>query len=93
MNIRYDVANYYKSTDEEKDVFWMKEANCHYEDVQTECRIKMIHTSKLVENYINATEEEKLVLWRMYDDFTQLYCDNAKWHKKCQLQAALKSVS
>lgn len=82
MNIRYDVANYHRATDEEKNIFWLKEINRPLEKISFHSRVKMDHTSRLVEIYINASEEEQQVLWKLYDNFSQLYCDNEQWHQK-----------
>ena len=93
MNIRYDVANYHRSTDEEKDAFWLKEINRHYSTISLHSRIQMTHTSKLVEAYIASTEDEKRCLWRLYDEFSQLYSDNEKYIEKVKRRNALKEVS
>lgn len=93
MNIRYDVANYHRLTDEEKDTFWLKEINRHYSTIPLNSRVQMMHTSKLVEAYINTPENEKPHLWRIYDEFSQLYCDDEKYTEKLKRQYALKEVS
>lgn len=93
MNIRHDVANYYKSTDDEKNEFWIKELNTSYSEVSIDNRVKMNHSSKLVEAYIASSDMEKHILWSLYDEMSQLYSDYDKWTEKVTLRKALKEVS
>ena len=93
MNNPQDVANYHRSTDEEKNVFWMKELKKPYSKVSIDNRVKMLHTSKLVETYINSNEEERAILWRVYDGQSQLFCDRDRFIKRYELQKALKEIS
>lgn len=93
MNIRYDVANYHRLNDEEKDAFWLKEFDRHYSTIPLSSRVQMMHTSRLVEAYIAAPEEEKRYLWRIYDEFSQVYSDNDKYREKLKRTNALKEVS
>lgn len=39
-------ANYHRSTDEEKNIFWLKELNKPYCQISFENRIKMNHSAK-----------------------------------------------
>lgn len=93
MNIRHDVANYYLATDEEKNTFWMKELNKPYITIGYEERVRMIHTSKLVEFYIAASELDRSILWSVYDQQTQMYCDRERFCKIFKLQQEIKSLS
>ena len=93
MNIRHDVANYHRSTDEEKNIFWLKELKKPYSQVSFQNHVKMIHTSKLVEAYIASSDLEKSILWSIYDQQSQMYCDYARFCKKYELQKALWQIS
>ena len=93
MNIRHDVANYHKLTDEEKNSFWLKELDREYSTIPYPDRIKMEHTSRLVEVYIASSEKDQSQLWKFYDDFSQFYCDQEKYYEKMKRKNALKEVS
>ncbi len=79
MEIRHDVANYHKLTEEGKNEFWMKESNKPYSNISHEKRVKMEHTSRLVEAYIAASDIDKNILWSCYDQLSQIYCDKEKF--------------
>ncbi len=80
--VRYDIANYNESTDEQKNLIWLNEVKNPYNNIEKKFRIMMEHTSRLVKIYIETSdEEEKQALWDVYDDFTRMYCDRLKYRQ------------
>lgn len=84
-----EVANYHRSTDEDKNVFWLKTFNKELLDISYEQRVSMINTSKLVEKYIAASQLEKDIIWSYYDPISQLYCNYEKACNQIKMRIAL----
>lgn len=83
--IKLMVANYRQSTDEEKNAFWMKQSQSPFSTISAKLDMEMCVVSDLVNLYDNATMEEKNVLWVIFKDRAQLYCDRKKWRHKFAL--------
>lgn len=92
-NIRHDVANYHRASEADKNAFWLKEINKPYSTVSFHSRVKMNHTSRLVDAYLSASDDERAILWKLYDDFSQLYSDKDRYCERKRRQEALKEVS
>lgn len=94
--VRYDIANYITSTDEQKDLIWLNEVNKKYDNINRSSRLLMEHSSKLVKAYIEASQEDKDVLWQVYDDMSKIYSDFPKWRhiytKKKHIREYLEKV-
>ena len=94
--VRYDIANYASSTDEQKNLIWLHEVNKPYEVIDKSSRVLMEHSSRLVKAYIEADEEEKTALWQVCDDMTKIYADFPKWQqlhtKKKHIREYLQKV-
>src|SRR5688572_20925569 len=89
--IKLMVISYHKYSAEEKNTFWLKHSGKPLSQVTHENDISMQVTSKLVELYDNATSEEKEILWRLYKDQIQLYCDRERWRIKFRRRLEYKA--
>ena len=81
--VRYDIANYITSTDEQKNLIWLNEIDKSYDMIDKSGRALMEHTSKLVKAYIESSDEEKAALWSVYDEMSKIYSDYQKWQQIC----------
>lgn len=80
--LRLDIAHYHKFNDDEKDSFWIHQSQKFYSEIRFDTHIEMLHRSKLVDAYKNASSDlEKSILWSLYDQQTQMYCDYEKFGK------------
>lgn len=94
--IRLMVLEYYLYNEEEKNIFWLKNIGKPYTKLSKNADMDMMLTSKLANVYNKCTATEKDILWDMYSEHVQMYCDRPKWRfkfkKRQQLKANLKSL-
>ncbi len=89
-DVRYDIASYCTCTDEQKNLIWLNIAQKEYKNTSLEARVRFEHTSRLVKAYIESDDETKKLLWQLYDNYTQLFCDRVKWRKMMAVKKNIK---
>jgi len=88
-----EMARYHTFSDEEKDIFWMKESNEHYVDIISYRRQQMVTQSRNVEHYLNASDIEKETLWHEYGFSSRLYCNVDRWRDEITKKRQIKSYA
>lgn len=88
--VRYDIASYCTCNDAQKNLIWQNISQKQYNDTTVEERVRFEHTSRLVKAYIDSDEEQKKLLWQLYDNYTQLFCDRVKWRKMMAVKKNIK---
>ena len=80
--IKLMVIQYRQATDNEKNAFWIKQSQTPFSTISKRTDIEMTVLSDLVNLYEKATLEEKEILWFIFKDRAQLYCDRKRWRAK-----------
>ncbi len=89
--IKLMVIHYCQATDDEKNIFWLKHSEKPFSSISNKSDIEMTVISNLVCLYEKASPQEKEVLWFLYKDRAQLYCDRKKWRCKFAQREEYKS--
>ncbi len=89
--IKLMVISYHRYTNDEKNNFWSKHSGKLLSELPKKSDTEMSLISKLVCVYENASQEEKDILWFLYKDRAQLYCDREKWRVKFRKREEYKS--
>lgn len=81
-DIPIELYNYYKMTNQQKDLFWLDTTNKFYNEIPQNIDLLFTHISFCVKLYLDSNDEGKDILWLHFHPLCKRLSDNDRYVKE-----------